>query len=155
MKDLVYAWALYPLAAYQLATAALEAVLTTAATASSDRTASTTTPACPPNTEPVHGKNGQSLMTTYSLEFGKVGDMYPVPATAITVDDSDENALPRAVAAYAIPFLKPALEAAGHPEYADCLFRTTSDPSYGDFMWVDLLSGEGARFCATRITPTP
>ncbi|GAA1887621.1 hypothetical protein GCM10009837_06700 [Streptomyces durmitorensis] len=91
-------------------------------------------------------------MTTYSLEFGKVGDTYPVPATTITADD--ENVFHRAVAEYAIPYLKPALEAAGCPELADCFFRVNSDHSYGDFVWLDLPSGKGARFCATRITPT-
>lgn len=90
-------------------------------------------------------------MTSYTLTFGKVGDDYPVPATTITVDDRDENAFPRAVAAYAIPHLRPALEAAGHPEYADCFFRVSSDPSYGEFMWLDLVTGKGARFCATRV----
>lgn len=95
-------------------------------------------------------------MTTYRLDFGKVGDTCPVPATSITVDSSDENALPRAVVAYAIPYLKPALEAAGCPEFADCFFRTDpADPTYGEFMWLDLASGGGARFCATRITTTP
>lgn len=94
-------------------------------------------------------------MTTYRLEFGKVGDSYPVPAACFTVDGSDENALPRAVADYAIPYLKPALEAAGRPELADCFFRMTSDPGYGEFMWLDLATGNGARFCAARITPAP
>ena len=91
------------------------------------------------------------MTTTYSIEFGKVGDTYPVPAAEFTVDSADENALHRAVAAYAIPYLKPALEAAGHPECADCFFRT--DGSYGEFMWLDLASGRGARFCPARLTP--
>ena len=91
------------------------------------------------------------MTTTYSIEFGKVGDSYPVPAAEFTVDSRDENALPRAVAEYAVPYLKPALEAAGHPEYADCLFRI--DGSYGEFMWLDLSGGQGARFCPARITP--
>ncbi|MYY79695.1 MULTISPECIES: hypothetical protein [unclassified Streptomyces] len=89
-------------------------------------------------------------MTTYQLQFGKVGDTYPVPDTTITAED--ETAFAQAVAEYAIPYLKPALEAAGCPEFGDCFFRTTSDPGYGDFMWIDLASGGGARFCATRIS---
>lgn len=88
-------------------------------------------------------------MTTYSLEFGKVGDNYPVPPTTITADD--ETTFVRAVAEYAIPYLRPVLEAEGRPELADCLFRVNSDCTAGEFLWLDLLTGQGARFCGTRI----
>jgi hypothetical protein len=91
-------------------------------------------------------------MATYHLEFGKVGDSYPVPATTITA--VDENEFARAVAKHAIPYLKPALEALGRPELADCFFRTTKDPTYGDFMWIDFMGNKAAHFCGTRITTT-
>lgn len=90
-------------------------------------------------------------MTTYSLEFGKVGEVYPVPPAEITVDDRDENAFHRAVAAYAIPHLEPALEAAGCPEFADCFFRHDPERTHGDFLWLAPDFTGGASFCATRI----
>ena len=89
-------------------------------------------------------------MTTYNLDFGKVGDSYPVPPATITTDD--ETAFVRAVAEYAIPHLRPALEAEGRPELADCFFRTNADCTVGEFIWLDLPTGAGARFCGSRIT---
>lgn len=92
-------------------------------------------------------------MTTYRIEFGKVGDTYPVPP--ITVDFSDPNKAAREVAAHAIPHLTPVLAALGRPELADCFFRTDpADRTYGEFMWLDLAGGKGARFCPARLTPT-
>lgn len=92
-------------------------------------------------------------MTVYRIEFGKLGDEYPVPP--ITVDYADPNAADRAVAEHAIPHLRPVLEALGRPEYADCFFRTSKDMTYGDFMWLDIAGGKGAHFCPARLTPTP
>lgn len=88
-------------------------------------------------------------MITYSLEFGKVGDTYPVPP--LTLMAADRNELARQVVAHAVPYLQPVLADAGHPEYADCLFRTNRETTYGEFMWLDLAGGVGARFCAARI----
>ncbi|MFI1928308.1 hypothetical protein [Streptomyces sp. NPDC020377] len=89
--------------------------------------------------------------TTYLIEFGKLGDTYPVPP--ITVDFSDPNEAERQVARHAIPHLKPALEQLGRPELADCFFRTNQERTYGEFMHLDLAGGEGARFCPARLTP--
>lgn len=88
-------------------------------------------------------------MTTYHLEFGKVGDGYPVPPTTVTA--GDETTFVHAVAQYAIPYLRPALETEGRPELADCFFRANEDCTAGEFMWVDLPTGQGARFCGARI----
>ncbi|MCK2144851.1 hypothetical protein MWG58_28840 [Streptomyces sp. WAC00276] len=90
-------------------------------------------------------------MTTYRIEFGKVGDSYPVPP--ITVDWTDPNRATREVAEHAIPHLKPVLESLGRPELADCLFRVNGERTYGEFMWLDLVGGRGARFCPARLTP--
>lgn len=90
-------------------------------------------------------------MTTYRIEFGKVGDVRPVPT--LTVDADDRDVLHRAVAEYAIPYLTPVLAGLGHPEYADCLFRTNREVTQGEFMWLDLDGGGiGATFCRARIT---
>lgn len=90
-------------------------------------------------------------MTTYRIEFGKVGDIYPVPP--LTLKHDDPNTFDRAVAAHAIPHLRPVLADLGRPELADCFFRTDpADPTYGEFMWVDLVSGLGARFCPARLS---
>jgi hypothetical protein len=109
--------------------------------------------ATPPRSDhPRHPE--EHLMTTYRIEFGHVGTTRPVPDLVITEDDP--NAFHRAVAAHAIPHLTPVLTEMGHPEYADCLFRVDpADPSYGDFMWISLATGKGARFCPARITPIP
>lgn len=88
-------------------------------------------------------------MTTYTITFGKVGDTYPVPPLTLAVED--DNEFHRTVAEHAIPYLRPALEAAGCPEFADCFFRTDQDRTYGEFMWLDLVGGSGARFCGSRI----
>ncbi|MFH9389806.1 hypothetical protein OH810_31735 (plasmid) [Streptomyces albidoflavus] len=90
-------------------------------------------------------------MTTYRIEFGKVGDTYPVPP--ITVDWTDPNRAAREVAAHAIPHLKPVLESLGRPELADCLFSADRERAYGEFMWLDLAGERGARFCPARLTP--
>lgn len=91
-------------------------------------------------------------MSTYSIEFGKLGDGYPVPPLTVTTDD--DNEFHRAVAAHAIPYLRPILEQLGHPEYADCFFNVNRERAYGEFMWLDLVGGQGARFCPARITAT-
>jgi hypothetical protein len=92
-------------------------------------------------------------MTEYRIEFGRLGDGYPVPP--ITVDFSDPDAAARTVAEHAIPYLKPVLAAMGHSEYADCFFRTNPEMTYGEFMFLDLVGGDGARFCAARLAPAP
>lgn len=89
-------------------------------------------------------------MTTYHLEFGKLGATYPVPP--LTVDADDINDFHRAVARHAIPYLTPVLTEMGRPEAADCFFRTNKDRSMGEFMWLDLAAQRGARFCPARIT---
>lgn len=88
----------------------------------------------------------------YRIEFGKVGDTYPVPP--ITLDRTDPNEFARQVAAHAIPYLKPVLTEMGRPELADCFFRTDpTDPTYGDFLWIDIVSNKGAQFCPARLAP--
>lgn len=87
-------------------------------------------------------------MTTYRIEFGPA---WPVPP--ITVDFTDPNAAARQVAEHAIPHLKPRLAELGRPEFVDCFFHTNAELSAGQFLWLDLLSGRGARFCPARITP--
>lgn len=90
-------------------------------------------------------------MTTYRIQFGKVGETYPVPP--ITLEHVDPNAFHRAVAAHAIPHLRPVLTAIGRPELADCFFRIDpADPGYGEFIWLDLPGGKAARFCPARLT---
>jgi hypothetical protein len=87
-------------------------------------------------------------VTTYLIEFGPA---WPVPP--ITVDFTDRAAALHSVTEHAIPHLRPALTEKGRPELADCFFRTDpADPSYGDFMWLDLAGERGARFCPARIT---
>lgn len=89
-------------------------------------------------------------MTVYRIEFGKVGDTQPVPPLELTADSRD--ALVRQVTEHAIPYLKPVLAKEGHPEYADCFFRTDRDLATGHFMWLDLAAARGALFCPARIT---
>lgn len=89
-------------------------------------------------------------MTTYCVEFGHLGDGRPVPDLTVTADDPNEFA--RTVANHAIPYLRPVLEQLGRPEFADCFFHTNEDRSLGEFMWLDLAAGRGAKFCAARIT---
>jgi hypothetical protein len=90
-------------------------------------------------------------MTIYRIEFGRVGDTYPVPE--MTLEFADPNNFARSVAEHAIPHLTPVVTELGHPEYADCFFRTNGDMTYGEFMWLDLASGKGARFCPARLIP--
>ncbi|GGW81994.1 hypothetical protein [Streptomyces griseoloalbus] len=91
-------------------------------------------------------------MTTYRIEFGKVGETYPVPP--ITLEHTDPNEFARKVAAHAIPYLTPVLAEMGRPELADCFFRVDrNDPTYGDFLWIDLAANKGAQFCPARLTP--
>ena len=89
-------------------------------------------------------------MTTYTIEFGYLGEGRPVPD--LTVEADDPNEFHRAVAKHAIPYMKPVLEQMGHPEAADCFFHTNKAMSMGQFMWLDLAAGKGGRFCAARIT---
>jgi hypothetical protein len=89
-------------------------------------------------------------VTTYRIEFGPA---WPVPP--ITVDFTDPTEAARTVSKHAIPYLAPVLARHGHPEYADCLFRTNRDRTIGDFMWLDLASDKGAHFCPARLTPAP
>lgn len=88
--------------------------------------------------------------TTYRIEFGPA---WPVPP--LTLEHTDPNQFHRAVAAHAIPHLKPVLAERGHPEYADCFFHTDRDLTVGEFMWLDLAGGNGARFCPARLTAVP
>jgi hypothetical protein len=87
-------------------------------------------------------------MTTYRIEFGP---HWPIPP--ITVNYSDRDQGDRAVAEHAIPHLRPLLDAKGRPELADCLFQTNDDLTVGQFLWLDLAEGRGARFCPVRLTP--
>jgi hypothetical protein len=89
-------------------------------------------------------------MTTYRIEFGKVGETYPVPELTLAYDDP--NVFARAVAEHAIPHLKPVLEELGRPELADCFFHVNPELTCGQFMWLDLVGGNGARFCPARLT---
>lgn len=93
-------------------------------------------------------------MPTLNIEFGALGDGHPVPPLTLTGDTAtDPNLFARAVAEHAIPHLRPVLTELGHPEYADCIFnRSSKDPTYGEFMWLDLAAQKGARFCPARIT---
>lgn len=85
--------------------------------------------------------------TTYRIEFGPA---WPIPP--ITLQYSDPNDFHRAVAAHAIPYLRPILAEKGHPEYADCFFHHDRALTVGQFMYVDLVGGKGARFCPARLT---
>jgi hypothetical protein len=87
-------------------------------------------------------------MTTYHIEFGPA---WPIPP--ITVDFTDRGAAINAVAEHAIPHLRPLLAAKGRPELADCLFQTNQELTAGQFLWLDLTAGRGARFCPARLTP--
>jgi hypothetical protein len=87
-------------------------------------------------------------VTTYRIEFGPA---WPVPP--ITVDYSDRTKAAREIAEHAIPHLAPVLAAKGHPEYADCFFRTDRDLTEGSFMWIDIAEGISALFCPARLTP--
>lgn len=89
-------------------------------------------------------------MTTYTVEFGHLGEGRPVPD--LTVETDDINEFHRAVAKHAIPHMKPVLTEMGRPEAADCIFHTNKDMSMGQFLWIDFQTGGGARFCAARIT---
>jgi hypothetical protein len=91
-----------------------------------------------------------NVPTVYSIEFGKLGDTYPVPPITLPYDDPNDFA--RAVAKHAIPHLTPVLTEMGHPEYADCFFHFNKDRTMGQFMWLDLLAGKGAQFCPARLT---
>ncbi|MCX5584226.1 hypothetical protein [Streptomyces erythrochromogenes] len=88
-------------------------------------------------------------MTTYQLEFGRLGETYPVPP--LTVTAANRHELARRVEEHASPFLAPVLAELGRPELADCLFRTDRNATCGEFMWLDLAGGVGASFCAARI----
>ena len=86
--------------------------------------------------------------TAYRIEFGPA---WPVPP--ITVDFADRTRAARTVAEHAIPYLTPKLTEMGRPEFADCFFHTNTELTAGQFMWLDLPSGRGARFCPARLTP--
>jgi hypothetical protein len=92
-------------------------------------------------------------MATYQIEFGALGDTRPVPP--LTVQTTDPNVLARTVEEHARPHITPVLAELGHPEYADCLFRTNRDRTAGEFLYLDLPAGKGARFLGARITTTP
>jgi hypothetical protein len=87
-------------------------------------------------------------MTLYRIEFGPA---WPVPP--ITVDFTDHDTATRTVVAHAVPHLRPVLAEQGRPELADCLFQTNEDQTAGQFLWLDLAGGRGARFCPARLTP--
>lgn len=92
-------------------------------------------------------------MARYVIEFGALGDGYPVPPLA--VQTADPNVLARSVEDHARPFITPVLESIGRPELVDCFFRTNRDRTYGEFMYLDIAGGNGARFLAARIVVTP
>lgn len=92
-------------------------------------------------------------MATYQLEFGKLGDTYPVPP--LTVTTRDINELSRTVVEYARPHITPVLTEMGRPELADCLFQTTPDRTKGHFLWLDLAGVKAASFLPARIITTP
>lgn len=87
-------------------------------------------------------------MTAYRIEFGPA---WPVPP--LTVDYSDPNQAARQVAEHAIPYLKPVLTEKGRPECADCFFLVDKDRTAGHFMYLDLATDRGARFCPARLSP--
>ncbi|HEY5834928.1 DUF1643 domain-containing protein [Streptomyces sp.] len=107
------------------------------------------TTGAPSGHQPRHDTK-ETHVTTYRIEFGKVGTANPVPELTLTEDDPNQFA--RAVAAHAIPYLTPVLAGLGHPEYVDCFFRVSPDRSMGEFWWLDLTTGKGTRFCPARIT---
>ena len=84
----------------------------------------------------------------YRIEFGPA---WPVPP--ITVDYSDRTQAARTVAKHAIPYLTPVLAEMGRPEFADCFFHTNQERTVGQFMWLALAAGRGAKFCPARLTP--
>lgn len=88
-------------------------------------------------------------MTAYTITFGKLGNTSPVPPLTLTGDEQDFH---RAVAEHAIPHLRPALQAMHRPQLADCIFQTDPGRTHGSFLWLDLQTGNGARFCGARIT---
>ena len=89
-------------------------------------------------------------MTTYRIEFGKVGDTSPVPPITLPFDEINEFC--RAVAEHAIPHLRPVLTEMGRPELADCMFHLNKDRTMGQFLWISLAAGKGAQFCPARLT---
>ncbi|TVL89811.1 hypothetical protein [Streptomyces sp. SAJ15] len=89
-------------------------------------------------------------MTTYRIEFGHLGDTRPVPDLTLTCDDP--TAFARAVTEHAIPYLRPVLTEMGRPEMADCIFQMNRKRTAGQFLWLDLAAGRGARFCGARLT---
>lgn len=91
-------------------------------------------------------------MTTYRIEFGRLGEGRPVPDLTVTAADRAE--LVRAVTAHAIPHLAPVLTELGRPEAADCWFEPTADMTAGQFLHIDLAHGRALRFCGARIAPT-
>jgi hypothetical protein len=88
------------------------------------------------------------MASTHRIEFGTE---WPIPP--ITVDYSDPNTATRQIAEHAIPHLKQKLTELGRPEFTDCFFHTNRELTAGQFMWLDLAAGRGARFCPARITP--
>ena len=84
----------------------------------------------------------------YRVEFGPA---WPVPP--ITLPYTDPNVFHRAVAAHAAPHLATKLAELGRPEFADCFFKVNEDLTAGEFWWLDLAAGRGARFCPARISP--
>jgi hypothetical protein len=89
-------------------------------------------------------------MTTYRIEFGKVGETYPVPELTLAYDDP--NVFARAVAEHAIPHLAPVLAEKGQPELSDCFFSTDRALTVGAFMHIDLAGESVTRFCPARLT---
>jgi hypothetical protein len=89
-------------------------------------------------------------MTTYTITFGKVGDACPVPPLTL-LGEMDSDDFQRAVARHAIPHLRPVLAALGRPELADCYFHHNRARTRGCFVWIDIASSEGARFCGVEI----
>ena len=90
--------------------------------------------------------------TTYHVQFGRVGrDSRPIPPLTVAADD--DTALCREVTEHALPHLRCDLEAAGYPKDAkDAFFQLAEDRTAGHFVWLDLATERGARFCGARIT---
>jgi hypothetical protein len=90
-------------------------------------------------------------MTTYRIEFGKLGDTRPVPAVTITAADRDD--LCRQIQDHARPHMLPALTELGWPELAEqAFFHPSRDLSSGQFLALSLAAGTGAKFLPARIT---
>ncbi|WP_354643907.1 hypothetical protein [Kitasatospora camelliae] len=89
-------------------------------------------------------------MTTYRVQFGKLGDDFPVPTLTATAANRDD--LCRQIQNHARPHMLPVLTELGRPELADqSFFHLTPDLTGGQFLALSLAHGTGARFLPARI----